>query len=258
MFRSHFRQLHKHLSFLLVGTSISVGLSTSLPPANAFPWGQVIIHGIDLVQLSNLSTKQKVALGKDIHNQVLKNYNLDSNSQTNAYVNRVGQRLARSSDCSEIPFHFYVVRDPHINAFSTTGGYVYVNTGLIKATDNEAQLAAVIGHEIGHICNNDLVNKLKDTELVQGAAAVAGVDRNTLVAAAYKLAVELPNSRQDEFNADAKGLNYLVRAGYDPHAMPAFLSKLLKQSSPPTFLSDHPGTRSRIAVLDKKIAANRY
>lgn len=258
MFRSYSRQLHKNLSFFLgLGTTVSIGLSTSLP-ASAFPWGQVIIHGIDLVQLSNLSTKQKVSLGKDIHHQVLRNYSLDSNPQTNAYVNRVGQRLAQASDCSEIPFHFYVVRDPHINAFSTTGGYVYVNTGLLKTANNEDQLAAVVGHEIGHICNNDLVSKLKETELVQGAAAVAGVDRNTLAAAAYKLAVELPNSRQDEFNADAKGLKYMARAGYDPHAMPAFLSKLLKQSSPPTFLSDHPGTRERIAVLDKKIAAGQY
>lgn len=257
MVYSSFRHLHKGLSFFLgLGTALGVGLSTSLP-AKALPWSQLIFHGIQLVQLSNLSTQQKVALGKDIHQQVSRNYSFDSNPQTNTYVNRVGQRVAQASDCAQIPFHFYVVRDAQINAFSTTGGYVYVNTGLLKATDNEDQLAGVLGHEIGHICNNDLLNKMKESELAQSAASVAGLDRSTLAAVGYKLAVELPNSRQDEFNADAKGLKYMERAGYDPHAMPAFLSKLLKQSSPPAFLSDHPGTRERIDVLEKKIAASR-
>lgn len=72
-----------------------------------------------------------------------------------------------------------------------------------------------------------------------------------------QLAVDLPNSRQDKFNADAKGLKYIERAGYDPHAMVAFLSKLLKEPSPPTFLSDHPGTQERIAVLKRKIASSQ-
>jgi predicted Zn-dependent protease len=67
----------------------------------------------------------------------------------------------------------------------------------------------------------------------------------------------LPNSREAEFNADAKGLEYITRAGYDPKAMPAFLRKLLNQLSVPTFLSDHPGARERIAVLEKKIASSR-
>lgn len=89
------------------------------------------------------------------------------------------------------------------------------------------------------------------------------MDRNLLVNLGVKYAVDLPNSRQDEFNADAKGLHYVERAGYDPHAMIAFLTKLLNQPSPPTSLSDHPATRDseallqsadRIAVLQDKIA----
>lgn len=237
--------------------TLSVSVSTP-EPAKALPWGQLIFNGIQLLQLNTLSPQQRVQLGEEIHQQVTSNYRLSTNSQTNALVNRIGQRLASASDCSQYPFHFYVVQDSQINAFSTTGGFVYVNTGTIKAADTEDQLAAVIGHEIGHICNDDLVKRLKKTSLAQGALAAAGVNRNALVGIAYKLAVDLPNNRQDEFNADTKGLQYLTRAGYDPHAMPAFLSKLLQYSSPPTFLSDHPGARDRIAALEQQINRNTY
>lgn len=250
------RKLRKHLALFVcgLGTAVAVGLLTPTP-TNALPWANLLFDGVQLFQLSHLSTEQKVELGQQIHQQVRSNYRLDSNSQTSDYVSRVGKRVAASSDCSQYPFKFYVVQDPSINAFSTTGGYVYVNTGLLKAADNEEQLAAVLGHEIGHICNNDLINKMKNSALAQGAASAAGLDRSTVAGVAYKLAFDLPNSRQAEYNADASGLKYIQRAGYNPNAMPAFLSKLLNKSSGASFLSDHPGAKERITVLQRKIAA---
>jgi beta-barrel assembly-enhancing protease len=251
---SRFSQLRKSLAFFLggLGTTVGVGLSTPAP-ANAVPWGELLFNGIQLLQLNNLSTEQKVALGGDIHQQVRSNQRLT----TNASVNRVGQRLARASECSQIPFKFYVVQDSSINAFATTGGYVYVHTGLLNAVDNEDQLAAVLAHEIAHICNDDLIDKLRQAQLAQGAASLAGLDRSTLASAAYKLAVDLPNSRSAEFDADADGLRYMQRAGYNPNAMPAFLSKLLNNRSTPTFLSSHPATQERISAIQRKIAAGR-
>lgn len=252
--KSRFSKLRKSLAFFLagLGTSVGVGLVTPTPAA-ALPWGQLLFNGVQLFQLSNLSTKQKVELGQEIHQQVRSNYKLSTNDK----VTRVGQRVAAASDCSQYPFHFYVVQNSSINAFSTTGGYVYVHTGLLNMVDNEDQLAAVLGHEIGHICNNDLVKKLRQAQLAQGAASLAGLDRSTVAAAAYKLAVDLPNSREAEYNADDKGLRYIERAGYNPNAMPAFLSKLLTQRSTPSFLSDHPGARERISILQRKIAAGQ-
>ncbi|MBD2356458.1 M48 family metalloprotease [Tolypothrix sp. FACHB-123] len=250
-------RMRKSLSVLLgVGTAVGVGF-TSLTPANAIPWERLIFNGVQLLQLSNISPQQTVALGQNIHQQVRQNYRLDSNSKTNAYVNRVGQRLARASNCSQVPFKFYVVRDSSINAFATTGGYVYVNTGLINAADNEDQLASVIAHEIAHICNNDLIDKLKQTQLAQGAASLAGLDQSAVTAIAYKLAVDLPNSREAEFDADDKGLQYMRRAGYNLNAMPAFMRKLVRQSSAPSFLSSHPGTQERISVIERKIRNGR-
>ncbi|ARV60283.1 peptidase M48 Ste24p [Nostocales cyanobacterium HT-58-2] len=249
-----FSKLRKSLAFFLggLGTAVGVGLSTPAP-ASAVSWGQLLFNGVQLLQLSNLSTEQKVALGREIHQQVRSQYRLS----TSASVSRVGQRLANASDCSQIPFKFYVVQDQSINAFATTGGYVYVHTGLLNAVDNEDQLAAVLGHEIAHVCNDDLIDKLKQAQLAQGAASLAGLDRSTLAAVAYKLAVDLPNSRGAEFNADDKGLRYMQRAGYNPSAMPAFLTKLMNQRSTPTFLSSHPAPRERISVLQKKLATNQ-
>jgi predicted Zn-dependent protease len=252
--KSRFSKLRKSLAFFLAGLGTSVGVGLVTPtPASALPWGELLFNGVQLFQLSNLSTKQKVELGSQIHQQVRSNYRLGTNDN----VTRVGQRLAQASDCSQTPFKFYVVQDRSINAFATTGGYVYVHTGLLNAVDNEDQLAAVMGHEIGHICNDDVIKKLRQAQLAQGAASVAGLDRSTVAAAAYKLAVDLPNSRDAEYNADDKGLRYMQRAGYNPNAMPAFLSKLVNQSSTPSFLSDHPGARERISILQRKIAAGR-
>lgn len=255
----HFsRPVRRGFAFLTGLTmTLSVGVATP-EAAKALPWGQLIFNGIQLLQLNTLSAQQRVQLGEEIHQQVTSNYRINTNSQTNAFVNRIGQRLVSASDCSQYPFRFYVVQDAQINAFATTGGFVYVNTGTIKAADSEDQLASVIGHEIGHICNDDLIKRLKKTSLAQGALTAAGVNRNALAGIAYKLAVDLPNNRQDEFNADTKGLQYLTRAGYDPRAMPAFLSKLLQSASAPSFLSDHPGTRERITALEQKISQNTY
>ncbi|MBP5974412.1 M48 family metalloprotease [Brasilonema sp. CT11] len=254
MIFSRFSKLRKSLALFFAGLGIALGVGLSpLTPANAISWGQLLFNGAQLLQLSNLSTEQKVGLGREIDQQVRTNYRVSSN----ANVSRIGQRLARASDCSQTPFKFSVVQDRSINAFATTGGYVYVHTGLINAADNEDQLAAVIGHEIGHICNDDLVAKLRQAQLAQGAASLAGLDRSTVAAAAYKLAVDLPNSRQAEYNADDKGLRYIERAGYNPNAMPAFLSKLVNQRSAPSFLSSHPGAQERISVLKRKIAAGQ-
>lgn len=252
-----FNKFQKQFALLLgLGTTIAVGLSTSVP-ASAIPWGNLLLNGAQLLQLSNVSTKQKVQLGEQIHKQVVSKYNLDTNRQTDAYVNRVGQRVAAASSCPQYPFHFYVVQDPSINAFSTTGGYVYVNTGLLKVVDNEDQLAGVLGHEIGHICDNDLINKMRQSDIAQGLASAAGLSQSTVATLGYKLAFELPHSRQDEYNADAQGLKYMKKAGYNPNALPTFLSKLVNKSSQPAFLSDHPGAKERIAILHKKIAAGQ-
>ncbi|MBV9385964.1 MAG: M48 family metalloprotease [Chroococcidiopsidaceae cyanobacterium CP_BM_ER_R8_30] len=255
MVRLYYRRWHRLLSFF-IGLGIALGLGVAPVSASILNFLPLLIEGNRYIQLSNVSPQQEVKLGQEINQQLHQQYKFDTNSQENAYVNRVGQRVASVSDCAhKFPFHFYVVKDPAINAFSTTGGFVYVDTGLLKAVNNESELAGVLGHEIGHICNNDLIHRMRQVALEQGIATATGVSNSTLVGLGTQLAVNLPNSRQDELNADAKGQKYLERAGYNPYGLVDFLKKLLREPSQPAFLSDHPGTKERIAVLEKKIAS---
>ena len=169
------------------------------------------------------------------------------------YIDRIGQRLVLASPRSDIPYTFQVVEDDSINAFATMGGFVYINTGLMKAADNEAELASVIAHEIAHIAARHGVKQLRQTLLAQGLATAAGVDDSVAVQIGVELALRRPKSRQAEFEADQIGIETLGRAGYAQYSAITFMQKLLKQASPPSFLSTHPATSARISQMKQMI-----
>jgi predicted Zn-dependent protease len=199
-----------------------------------------------------------VALGKQINEQLIgQQFQLTDDASANRYVDRIGQRLAQNSTRPDLPYTFQVVRDKNINAFATTGGFVYVTTGLLNAVDNEAQLAAVIAHEIGHIAERHTIEQMRQTAIAQGVATAAGVDRNALVGIGVELALNRPNSREAEYEADRLAVENLARTGYPQVAMINFLDKLRSQSSPPTFLSTHPATGDRITRLQKIIDSSQ-
>jgi beta-barrel assembly-enhancing protease len=223
--------------------------------SQAVPWWQILIQGAQIVQISSMSDSQEASLGAQIDQQLGGQVKLYRNPAAVAYVNRIGQRLARNSARPNIKYTFQVVDDDAINAFATMGGFVYVNTGLLKAADNEAQLAGVMGHEIGHIAGRHSLQHMKDAAIAQGISSIAGVDRDQLVQLGVQLALTLPNSRQDEYDADRRGLATMIQSGYAPTAMPEFMKKLMKGNSPPEFLSSHPGVPERVANLQRMIPA---
>ena len=222
--------------------------------SQAIPWDQILRQGVQLLQLSNMSDGQEMALGLQI-NQELGNgqVRLSQNQLANAYVDRIGQKLAQNSARPNIKYTFQVVEDDGINAFATMGGFVYVNSGLLKIADNEAQLASVIGHEIGHITGRHALQHMQQAALVQGISSILGTDRDRLVQMGVQLALTLPNSRKDEYDADKRGLVTLIRSGYAPSAMPEFMKKLMQSNSPPEFLSSHPAVPQRVANLQRMI-----
>ncbi|MFM7578978.1 MAG: M48 family metalloprotease, partial [Microcystaceae cyanobacterium] len=136
------------------------------------------------------------------------------NRPLNEYINEIGQHLAQNSDRPDLPYTFQVVNDRAINAFATMGGFVYINTGTILAADNEAELASVIAHEIGHITARHSVTRMRDMALSQGLMTAAGLQESTIVNMGVQLAVNLPMSREAEMEADQLGLKMLTRAGY--------------------------------------------
>lgn len=244
------RYLYPLLSVCTIGI-ITLGQAQL---SQAIPWDQIFRQGVQIFQLSNMSDGQEMSLGLQI-NQELGNgqVKLSQNQLANAYVDQIGQKLARNSARPNIKYTFQVVEDDGINAFATMGGFVYVNSGLLKVADNEAQLASVIGHEIGHITGRHALQHMQQAALVQGVSSILGTDRDKLVEIGVQLALTLPNSRKDEYDADRRGLITLIRSGYAPTAMPEFMKKLMGSNSPPEFMSSHPAVPQRVANLQRMI-----
>jgi predicted Zn-dependent protease len=233
--------------------AVSVCLSTPLP-GRAIELLPLLFRGAQIIQLSNISDRQEVELGAQMNQQLRSEIKLNRNPEINRYVEQIGRRIVANSDRPNLPATFQVVQDNSINAFATTGGFVYVNEGLMKAADNEAELASVIAHEWGHISGKHLVKQMRQKALASGLVSAAGLDRNNAVGIGVELALNRPRSRQDEFDADRRGLRALTRAGYAQSAMVSFMQKLQRNSgSVPTFLSTHPGTGDRINALQSSI-----
>lgn len=252
--RSGRRWLYTFLS-VTVAMGLAVG---SAHPTQAISIGDIIRGGIQViqgVQLGNMSDEQEVEFGGQIDNQLRsREIRMYRDREINAYIDQIGQRLAAQSDRPNIPYTFQVVNDNNINAFATAGGFVYVNTGLIAAADNEAELASVMAHEIGHISGRHVLKSIKKAAIEQGLASAAGVDRSTAIGLGVQLGLRLPRSREYEYQADESGLNTLVKAGYAPAGMTGFFEKLLnKGGSMPTFLSTHPNTKDRIQAIQQAI-----
>jgi predicted Zn-dependent protease len=247
------RWFYPALSVLVAG-----GISLTAQPSLALPWGELIFRGIQVIQLSTLSDKQEVNLGKEINQQLISTeVKIHSNRALNAYIDNIGQKLAAVGDRPNIPYTFQVVDSNDINAFATMGGFVYINLGLIKAADNEAELASVIAHEIGHITGRHAVKQLREMSIAQGVATAAGLNKNKAVQIGVEMALRRPRSRGAELDADRRGLKMLAGAGYDLQGAITFMEKLLqKGGSVPSIISTHPATSKRIEEMQKIVYVN--
>jgi predicted Zn-dependent protease len=214
----------------------------------------LIFNGIQYVQLSNLSDEQEVDLGQQT-DRALKRQGirvLRQDAAVSQYINEIGQRLAMVSERNQIPYTFQIVADDSINAFATSGGFVYLNTGLIKAANNEAELAGVVAHEIGHIVGRHSVNRMREITLANGIVGALGVSQDDLVNIGVQLALFLPNSRTAEYEADELGYVNLGQAGYDQRGLISFMQNL--NSGTPELFSSHPDPGNRVNRLQEMYA----
>jgi Zn-dependent protease with chaperone function len=189
------------------------------------------------------------------------------------YVRHVAMRVARHSDL-HVPLHVYVVQSKVINAFSLPGGYVFVNLGLLKATDDEAELAGVLGHEIGHICarhGHKLMERATIASLFEQAAEIAGMVLTGGIASIGEYyALEygfqglgmllnlklLGVSRQYELQADQLGIQYTWNAGYDPTGFIRFFDKMATKEgyvNGMAWFYDHPPFYTRMVDAEREI-----
>ena len=217
----------------------------------------------------NLFSKQQdIQLGEEAAGQVRKEKTVINDPVLTAYVNRVGKRLAASKEAqgSGFPFTFEVVADPTINAFALPGGHMFIHTGLLKAVDNEAQLAGVMGHEMSHVILRHGTNQASKANLIEIPAALAGqlAGKGTMMGQLAQLgiglganSVLLKFSRSAESQADLTGSHIMAEAGYDPNEMARFFTKLGSPGkgfagSVEQFLSDHPNPDNREHAIEQE------
>lgn len=255
------RHYWKFTIALLISLSLAVFLNPYIAKAiDLSDLFRVLPSAIQIIQLSSIGDNEEVELGKQIDAQIRQEVRISQDRAANALVRRLGQMLVPTSDRPNIPYTFRVVDDNNLNAFATMGGFVYINTGTIAASDNVAQLASVIGHEMGHIAGRHALEQMRQMAIAQGIATIAGVADDRLVNIGVNLALRLPNSREAEFDADRRGLVNITRSGFAARAMPAFMQKLQRNSGggAPAFLSTHPATSDRINALNQTIQANNF
>ena len=252
------KNFYRRLSYGLIAIITSASLILLSPqPSYGQSWLNWIFQGVQVIQLSTLSDRQEVQYGQRINQELLGSgrFRLSRNRALSQRINDIGQRMAQKSSRPNLPFTFQVIQDNSINAFATMGGFVYLNTGLIAAAENEAELASVVGHEIAHITERHAIKQMRNVAISQGLMSAAGLSESNIVNLGVQLAVNLPHSREAELEADQVGLRNLKQAGYAPIGMITFMRKLTqKGGSPPAFLSTHPATSQRVDALSQAVS----
>ncbi len=168
------------------------------------------------------------------------------------YVSGLGTLLAKTSELQDLEFRFTVLDSPIVNAFALPGGYVYVTRGLLALAENEAQLASVLAHEIGHITARHTAERYGQAVLAQAATLGVGILLGGTEAKLLGTGATLVLrgwSRTQEFEADTLGVRYLTRAGFDPDAMAGFLSRLRAHSRLEAELRGEPGRADAFSLL---------
>ena len=212
------------------------------------------------------SPQQDVELGKRGALDAEKQLPLCNAPRVDAYLTQLGLKLAAKLPTGGVqyPFEFHCVNDKAINAFALPGGYVFINRGAIEAADNEAQLAAVMAHEISHVALRHGTNQATKAQATEGFLGIvggifgdtAGGALMTQLGAFAAGGVLLRYSRTAESQADIMGTQVLYDTGYDPRALAQFFEKLeaeMKGKTPPEFFSNHPNPERRFERVDEEI-----
>lgn len=229
------------------------------------------------VERTVMDENQELEIGREQHQQVLAEYGVVKDSRVQAYVNEIGQRLARNSDRPNLKWTFTVLDSPEINAFALPGGYVYVTRGIMAYMDSEADLAGVIGHEIGHVTARHSAQRATRTQTaglgVLAASVVGAVlgvgDLASQVSQGVAAGYVAHYSRGQELQADQLGARYLARSGYNPRNMVDVIELLRNQeqfaaevarsegrqiAQQPNWLASHPTNDQRLRDIRDIVA----
>ena len=220
----------------------------------------------------SLSTDQEIALGVNSAPQMESEMGgADPDPKAQTLVQSIGAKVVAGSDArnTAYKFQFHLLADPNtINAFALPGGPVFITRGLLNRLENEAQLAGVLGHEVGHVVARHAAEHIAKSQLAQsmvGAVGVAASDnyghgqQAAMIAAFVSQMTQLRYGRNDELEADKLGVRFMSQSGYDPRAMLEVM-RILEASSKsgrqPEFLSTHPNPGNRQQHIREAIQAS--
>jgi len=260
---------------LLISCSLIACQSTGLKIGN-FDVGKLIDQGVKVFDANNIDQDQEIQLGQNMSAVLLGTRPLYQDQALNLYVNKVGMWLASNSARADLPWHFGIINSSSINAFAAPGGYVFITSGMLRQLENEAQLAAVLAHEITHVVQQHHLNAIKEDALrgaltetlfvsadaYQGNTQASNKQKQysqwakQITGAAQVLYAKGLN-RDDEFQADKLGLRLLARSGYDPFAYVDNLQVLAAISADDSSLAllykTHPTPNNRLQALSTEI-----
>src|SRR5579864_2165739 len=264
-------------ALMTLGTLASASAAAD-PTSNTQPIRTAPAAGSELPDLGSpaaqvLSQSDEYRLGAMVARELRDQNALLEDPEISEYINGIGQRLASQSAMGGEYFHYFVIRDTTINAFAVTGGYVFINAGLVLATSTESELAGVMAHETAHITQHHIARMLADQSkqsLTTVAALLGAILLGAIgggqaaegaIAATQGMAVQhqINFTRDNEWEADRVGIGYLAGAGFDPYGMGSMFETMARHQGLaatyiPAMLIDHPMDSDRIAEQHSRAA----
>jgi predicted Zn-dependent protease len=218
-------------------------------------------------ELSLISEQEEITLGRQSDADIRLQYGVYDDPALNVYLEGVGKALVPHTHRPSLDYHFAVLDTPVVNAFAVPGGYIYLTRGILALMGSEAEMAVVLGHELGHVNARHSVRRMSEMMLVQAGLAVGSALSETFAEISGLAGVGiqllfLKFSRDDEFQADSLGVEYSRKGAYNPGEMIGFFASLEKLGdlsggrSLPGFLSTHPLTKDRIQKVRMMLAAS--
>jgi predicted Zn-dependent protease len=215
---------------------------------------------------ASVSQEQEVQMGAQYAQQINQQLPIVRDPEVNRYINVLGDSIARVTARSDLEWRFFIVDSPEVNAFAVPGGFIYMNRGLIERAQNMAQVAGVLGHEIGHVTGRHSIKQMQkqqNTGLGVNLLCILtpSVCQSQVAGAAINIGAQglfARFSRQDEIDADNRGVQYVTRAGIDPRGIPQMFRILLdeREQRPggvAAWFSTHPLEENRIDATQKQI-----
>jgi len=215
-------------------------------------------------ELSFVSESQEISMGREYAGQVAQEMGVYADSSVQTYVSGLGRELAAGTERPKLPWTFTVMDDPQVNAFALPGGYIFITRGIMTHMNSEAELATVVGHEIGHVTARHSVRQMTREQLAQiglvaGAIASEKIAQNLGVLSQGLGVLFLKYGRDDETQADGLGFRYALNDGYDVRRMVDMFQILQRVTASagqriPEWQSTHPDPGNRIAATEARLA----